>query len=69
MFKLKTAPYSQLFSILSHVLAKVSDKFTEKVGVCAFSLYQVLSPPLKGPGDEVTNGEETVENSLDWFGQ
>ena len=26
--------------------------FTEKVGACAFSVYQALSPPLKGPGDE-----------------
>ena len=24
----------------------------EKVGACAFSVYQALSPPLKGPGDE-----------------
>ena len=26
--------------------------FVEKVGACAFSVYQALSPPLKGPGDE-----------------
>ena len=25
----------------------------EKAGACAFSVYQALSPPLKGPGDEV----------------
>ena len=26
--------------------------FTEKVDACMFSVYQALSPPLKGPGDE-----------------
>ena len=29
--------------------------FTEEVGACAYSVYQALSPPLKGPGDEVNN--------------
>ena len=29
--------------------------FTEKVGTCAFSVYQALSPPLKGPGDEASS--------------
>ena len=29
--------------------------FTEKVGACAFSVYQALSPPLKGPGDEASD--------------
>ena len=28
--------------------------FTEKVSACAFSVYQALSLPLKGPGDEAT---------------
>ena len=29
-----------------------SVNFMEKVGACVFSVYQALSPLLKGPGDE-----------------
>ena len=34
--------------------------FTEKVGACAFSVYQALAPPLKGPGDEATGAPTDI---------
>ena len=38
--------------MLSKYPVSFTTNFTEKVGTCAFSVYQALSPLLKGTGDE-----------------